>query len=109
MLVYNALLGGGVGCSGYLKGALQPPPEYSKITLRMPFFIFKVWRETRALERLHTFTDAPLTEADTYRRAEAQLRELRRSADPRGGYYVHLIYGETEQDAGERLLAQLSQ
>lgn len=75
--------------------------------LRMPFFIFRVDRETGRLERLHTFADAPLTEADTYRRAEAQLRELRRAADPRGGYYVHLCYGEDEQDAGERLRAQL--
>lgn len=78
-----------------------------KITLRMPFYIFKVWRETRALELLQTFTDVPLTEADIYRRAEAQLRELRRAADPRGGYYLHLCYGEDERDAGERLLAQL--
>lgn len=74
----------------------------------MPFFIFKVWRETYQLELMSIFVNAPLTEADTYRRAEARLRDLRRSADPRGGYYVHLVYGETEQDAGARLLTQLS-
>ncbi len=77
------------------------------MVLRMPFFIFKVWRATHRLELLHVFIAAPLTEADTYRRAESHLRELRRSADPRGGYYVHLVYGETERDAGVRLLAQL--
>ena len=77
------------------------------MVFRMPFFIFKVWRDTYRLELLHVFIDAPLTEADTYRRAESHLRELRRSADPRGGYYVHLVYGETEQDASVRLLAQL--
>ena len=72
----------------------------------MPFYIYKVYRDF-ALELLHTFPGAPLTEADTYRRAEAQLRELRRAADPRGGFYVHLIYGEDEADASRRLLAQL--
>lgn len=75
----------------------------------MPFFIFKVWRDTQRLELLHTFVNAPLTEADTYRRAQAQLRDLRRSADPGGGFYVHLVYGETEGDACVRLVAQLGQ
>lgn len=73
----------------------------------MPFYIYKVYRETFVLELLHTFPGAPLTEADTYRRAESQLRELRRSANPHGGFYVHLIYGENEAEAGSRLLAQL--
>ena len=53
------------------------------------------------------FPAHPLTEADTYRRAESRLRELRRAADPRAGFYLHLIYGEDEADASRRLLAQL--
>ena len=69
--MYNAVFGGDVGCSGVRAACFATPLEYSKMGLQMPFFIFKVWRETRLLERLHTFTDAPLTEADTYRRAEA--------------------------------------
>lgn len=73
----------------------------------MPFYIFKVWRNTRELELLHTFIDAPLTEADIYRRAQAQLRELRRAAGPHDGYYVHLVYGEDEPDAQRRLRTQL--
>lgn len=72
----------------------------------MPFYIFKVSRDL-TLELLHTFPGAPLSEADTYRRAESRLRELRRAADPRGGFYIHLIYGEDEADASRRLLAQL--
>ena len=72
----------------------------------MPFYIYKVYRDQQ-LELLHTFVSAPLTEADTYRRAQARLRELRRAADPRGGFYVHLIYGENEAEASARLLAQL--
>ena len=90
----------------------------------MPFYIFKVWRVARAedvraektgtektevgrLELLHTFPLAPLTEAEGYTRAAAQLRELRRAADTRAGYYLHLVYGNDEQDAGTKLLAQL--
>lgn len=81
----------------------------------MPFYIFKVWRTVREgetegtgrLELLHTFPLAPLTEAEGYNRAAAQLRELRRAADPRLGYYLHLVYGDDEADAGVRLLAQL--
>lgn len=76
----------------------------------MPFYIFKVWRdrvEADRLELLYTFIDAPLTEADIYRRAQAQLRELRRAAGPHDGYYVHLVYGEDEVNAQRRLLAQL--
>ena len=90
----------------------------------MPFYIFKVWRAAREqeagtvgtgtektgagrLELLHTFPLAPLTEAEGYNRAAAQLRELRRAADPRAGYYLHLVYGNDEQDAGTKLLAQL--
>ena len=84
----------------------------------MPFYIFKVWRaaheqagtETGSagrLELLHTFPLAPLTEAEGYNRAAAQLRELRRAADPRAGYYLHLVYGDDERDAGMKLLAQL--
>lgn len=73
----------------------------------MPFYIFKVWRDTGALELLHTFVDAPLTEADIYRRAQAQLRELRRAAGPHDGYYVHLVYGEDEENAQRRLRSQL--
>ena len=85
----------------------------------MPFYIFKVWRaaheqtgteKTRSagrLELLHTFPLAPLTEAEGYNRAAAQLRELRRAADPRSGYYLHLVYGDDERDAGTKLLALL--
>ena len=86
----------------------------------MPFYIFKVWRAARAeeagakeagatgrLELFHTFPLAPLTEAEGYNRAAAQLRELRRAADPRSGYYLHLVYGDDEGDAGAKLLAQL--
>lgn len=82
----------------------------------MPFYIFKVWREakpegegraTGRLELLRTFPLEPLTEAERYNRAAAQLRELRRAADPRAGYYLHLAYGDDVDDAGARLLAQL--
>ncbi len=78
----------------------------------MGFYIFKVWRhkapaEAGGLELLHTFPYAPLNEAMVYRRAETRLRELRRAADPRGGYYVHLVYGDDECDAQKRLLAKL--
>ncbi len=78
----------------------------------MAFYIFKVWRnkvpeETGGLELLHTFPCAPLNEAAMYRRAETRLRELRRAADPRGGYYLHLVYGDDERDAQSRLLAKL--
>ena len=90
----------------------------------MPFYIFKVWRAAREqeagtektgtektgagrLELLHTFPLAPLTEAEGYNRAAAQLRELRRAADPRAGYYLHLVYGNDERDAGTKLLALL--
>ena len=75
----------------------------------MPFYIFKVWRDkvstgaAEGLELLHTYPYAPLGEADSYRRAEAHLRELRRAADPRGGYYVRLVYGDDETDAKKRL------
>ena len=72
----------------------------------MPFYIYKVYRDF-TLELLHTFPSAPLTEADTYRRAESRLRELRRAADPRAGFYLHLIYGEDEAEASARLSAQL--
>lgn len=80
---------------------------YGKLAIWMPFYIFKVWRDTGALELVRTLTPSPLNEADTYRRAEAQLRELRRAADPADGYYVHLVYGEDEADAGAKLQAQL--
>lgn len=83
----------------------------------MPFYIFKVWRAAPAegptnrtvgrLELLHTFPLEPLTEAEGYGRASAQLRELRRSTDPRAGYYLHLSYGDDEADARTRLLGQL--
>lgn len=80
----------------------------------MPFYIFRVWRagDARAngagrLELLHTFPLAPLTEADGYGRASAQLRELRRGTDPRAGYYLHLSYGDDEADAEARLLGGL--
>ncbi len=79
----------------------------------MPFYIFKVWRDrdvkgAEGLELLQTFTYIPLGEAAAYRRAEMNLRELRRAADPRGGYYLYLTYGDDEQDAKQRLLAQLA-
>lgn len=73
----------------------------------MPFFIVKVFR-TGELVVTHTFPDVPLAEADTYRRAQAQLRELRRAADPSDGFYLHLVYGEDEQDAKTRLKETLS-
>lgn len=73
----------------------------------MPFYIFKLWRETGALELLEVFTDAPLTEADTYRRAAARLRGLRREVKPKDGYYLHLHYGTDEVEARAKLLHKL--
>lgn len=78
----------------------------------MAFYIFKVWRDKvpekpEGLELLYTFPYAPLNEAVMYRRAETRLRELRRAADPSGGYYLHLVYGDDEHDATNRLLAKL--
>lgn len=73
----------------------------------MPYFLFKVWRETGGLELIRAIEAVYLGEADAYRRAEAQLRELRRAASPEGGYYVHLVYGEDETAARAKLKGQL--
>jgi hypothetical protein len=72
----------------------------------MPFFIVKVAR-TGSLTVIHTFPDTPLAGAYTYGRAQAKLRELRRSARPQDGLYFHLVYGATPEEALQRLRAAL--
>lgn len=71
----------------------------------MPFFIFQVTRGLVGAAVVRSFPDLPLAEADTYRKAEAQLRELRRAAEPGAAFY-YLVYGEDEQAARSRLDAQ---
>lgn len=75
----------------------------------MPYFIFKVWRASGELELLRRVETPPLSEADSYRRAEAMLREARRAANPADGYYVHLAFGEDEREACLKLRAQLGE
>jgi hypothetical protein len=94
-LVYTGRFHGAVGC----RAAVNCP--------LVPYFIFRVWREDGRLERLLTIETPHLSEADSYRRAEARLRELRRSTTPNDGYYVHLAYGEDEAAAQAKLLEQL--
>lgn len=78
-----------------------------RLIFLMPYFIFKVWPESGRLERLHTVETPPLSEADSYRRAEAMVREARRAATPADGYYVHLAFAEDEGEAQAKLRAQL--
>ena len=82
-------------------------PVRGKLTPLMPYFIFKVWRESGVLEPLHRVETPPLSEADSYRRAEALVREARRAATPADGYYVHLVFAEDEGEARAKLRAQL--
>lgn len=86
-------------------GVAQTPLAQGKVDAQMPFFIFKLTRRSAEAVVMRSFPDVPLAEAETYRKAEAQLRELRRAAEPGTAFY-YLVYGDDEQAARERLEAQ---
>jgi hypothetical protein len=73
----------------------------------MPFFIFRVAKGTAEVVLVEAFPVGSLAEADAFRRAETALRRRRRALEPSADGYLHLAYGDTEEEARTRLQVQL--
>jgi len=74
----------------------------------MPFFVFRVSRQSPAPLLLKAFPEERFGEADAYRLADAFLRKLRRNSSPDQAHYYYTVYGYTESEARRRLNAQLT-